>query len=444
MRDIIVPILICTALLLLNALFVAAEFAIVGAPRPAIDRRAERGDWRARMVARTLANPQTQDRFIATAQLGITLASLGLGMYGEHLLAEWLAVRLEALGAGRWIAAHTLGSIIAVMALTYFHIVIGEMVPKSIALQHAERTALVIAPVMRAIQLVVMPLVIVLNGVGNAVLRIFGIQRDVDHGEHYRTPEDLAYIIQEARHGGLLRSEQATVVAELLDFAELTAGSVMVPRVMVVGIPVGTGPETLRRLLREEAFTRYPVYDGTLDRIVGMLHVKDILRCLLDGVRVDRSRLRPVPFVPATARVDAVIGALRATGTQMAVVMDEQGGTAGVLTVEDLFEEVVGDVGDEPEQQAELRHEPDGSVRAAGVTRLEVLGDALDLELEHEDVETVSGLVLALLGRPPRVGDEVEHAGARIRVLAIAGHGVLEAHVATAPGGAPSSDVRAG
>ena len=432
MSDVIVPVLICTALLLLNALFVAAEFAIVGAPRPAIQRRLERGEWRARLVARALADASSQDRFIATAQLGITLASLGLGMYGEHLLAAWLAERLEILGAGRWVAAHTLGSVIAVAILTYFHIVIGEMVPKSIALQHAERTAITIAPIMRAIQLVTLPVVVALNAVGNAVLRVFGIHRGEGHGEQFRTPDDLAYIVEEAQHGGLLRSEQAKVVAELLDFTELTAGAVMVPRVRVTGISLGAVPAALRALLQEQPFTRYPVYEGTLDHIVGMMHVKDILRVIMDGGAVERAGLRAVPHLPATARIESVMSALRDARAQMAIVMDEQGGTAGILTVEDLFEEVVGDVGDDRRTPPEVVAEADGSIRASGVARLEVVGDALDLPLEHDDVETVSGLVLALLGRPPRIGDEVEHAGARIRVLEVEGNGVAKARVAHA------------
>src|SRR5215212_7233936 len=173
--DALTPTLIVMLLLALNALFVAAEFAIVGVSRPVIEQRAAVGDWRARLVARVLRDTREQDQFIATAQLGITLASLGLGMYGEHLLAGWLAERLDLLGAARWIAAHTLGSVLAVAFLTYLHIVIGEMVPKSIALQHAERTVLWIAPVMRGIQVAVLPFVLALNAIGNGMLRLVGV-----------------------------------------------------------------------------------------------------------------------------------------------------------------------------------------------------------------------------------------------------------------------------
>ncbi len=430
MRDVIahvaVPTLIVTALILLNALFVAAVFAIVGAPRPAIARRAAAGEARARLVARILADAREQDRFIATAQLGITLASLGLGMYGEHLLAEWLAQHLEALGAGRWIAAHTLGSVLAIAILTYFHIVVGEMVPKSLALQRAEHTVLWIAPVMRALQWLAYPLVVALNGLGNGVLRLLGIRRSAHGAEHYQTPEELAYLVHESQEGGLLRSEPARVVAELLDFGELRAGAVMVPRVRVVCIPLGATADELRAVLRAHPFTRYPVCDGSVDQIVGMLHVKDVLRCLPTCTALRADQVRAVPFLPESASMDQVMAAMRQARAQMVVVLDEFGGTAGIVTAEDLFEEVVGDVGDDATGMPEVRRAADGAVVAAGVTRLETLGDAVGVVLEHDDVDTVGGLVLTLLGRAPRVGDVVAHAGVRIEVSAVAGHGVGE------------------
>ena len=421
-----VPTLIVVALILLNGLFVAAEFAIVGAPRPAIERRAAAGDRRARLVARILGDAQEQDRFIATAQLGITLASLGLGMYGEHLLAEWLAGLFEGWGAGRWVAAHTLGSVIAIAVLTYFHIVVGEMVPKSLALGRAEVTVLWIAPVMRAIQWVSFPLVVVLNGLGNGVLRLLGIRRDAHGAEHYQTPEELAYLVHEAQEGGLLRSEPARVVAELLDFGALRAGEVMVPRVRVVAIPLGATADDLRAALRAHPFTRYPVCDGDVDHLVGMVHVKDILRCLPTCAALGADQVRAVPFVPETASMDQVMAAMRQANAQMVVVLDEFGGTAGIVTSEDLFEEVVGDVGDEGAGDPAVRRGADGVVVAAGITRLETLGDAVGIELSHDEVDTVGGLVLALLGRPPRVGDVVSHAGVRVEVSAVAGHAVAE------------------
>lgn len=427
MPDALLPTLIVTALILVNGLFVAAEFAIVGAPAQGIARRAATGDRRARLVARILADPRELDRFIATAQLGITLASLGLGMYGEHILAGWLAGLFESWGAGRWIAAHTLASIAAISILTYFHIVVGEMVPKSLALQRAEHTVLWIAPVLRVLQVAAFPFVFALDWIGDAVLRLLGIRRDVRNAEHYRTAAELAYLVDEAQRGGLLRRGPARVVSELLDFGELTAGEVMVPRVRVVAIPLGASPDDVTDVLLTRPFTRYPVVDGTVDRIVGMVHVKDILAWQPTGTPLDADRLRAVPYVPTTASVDQVMAAMRGADTQMVVVLDEHGGTAGVLTVEDLFEEVVGAVGDDVAGAPEVRPGGGGSVLVDGAARLETLGDALGLELSHPDVDTVSGLVLALLGRPPRLGDVVAYGGVRIEVTAVEGHGVGEA-----------------
>jgi CBS domain containing-hemolysin-like protein len=425
MIDAIVPTLIVTALILLNGLFVAAEFAIVGVSRPSIERRAALGQRSARLVARILRDPRETDRFIATAQLGITVASLGLGMYGEHLLAEWLAGVLSGWGAGRWIAAHTLGSVIAIAILTYFHIVVGEMVPKTIALQRAERAVLLLAPVMRVMQFVAFPLVVALNDVGNWLLRRVGVDRRKTDADQHRTPEDLAFLVQEARAGGLLRSDAAKVVSELLEFGNLTAGEVMVPRVRVAGIPVGADTPALHKLLREHPYTRYPVYEGSLDTIVGMVHVKDLMRRPVDRGGVLVAETRAVPFVPATARMDQVMSAMRLARAQLAVVMDEHGGTAGIVTVEDLFEEVVGDVGDDIAHAQPIARDEMG-LHVAGTMRLDDLGGEIGLPLEHDEVDTVSGLVLALLSRTPSVGDRVEYAGVQLEVLEMAGRGVAK------------------
>ncbi|HUF91855.1 MAG TPA: hemolysin family protein [Candidatus Limnocylindria bacterium] len=436
----VVPTLIVAALILLNGLFVAAEFAIVGAPRATIHHLAQAGHWSARMVHRILADRREVDRFIATAQLGITLASLGLGMYGEHLLAEWLAGRFAGLGAGRWIAAHTLGSVTAIAILTYFHIVVGEMVPKSIALQRADRAVLWIAPVMRIIQLALFPLVVTLNGMGNAVMRVLGLQRGASTGESVRTPDELAHIVRESQAGGLLRRESASMVQELLEFADLTAEQVMVPRVRVVGLDLADGPAEVRGVLDGSPHTRYPVIDGDLDHITGMLHVKDLLGGVAAGTTVANLPARPVPFVPETATTEEILAAMRAHRAQMVVVMDEHGGTAGIITLEDLREEVVGELTEDVTSAQEIRPREDGGFVVAGTVRLTDAGAALGAVIEHPEVETVSGLVLARLGRPPKVGDVVEYGEARVQVLRLRGRGVHEAVITRRAGGGLSRE----
>lgn len=422
-------VLVIFLLIALNGLFVAAEFAIVGAPKASIDRLASQGNRAARMVQRLLDQPREQDRLIATAQLGITLASLGLGMYGEHLFAAWLAEHLTRLGAGRWVAAHTVASIVAITVLTYFHIVIGEMVPKSVALQRADRTVLWIVPVMRALQIALYPLVWLLNGMGNGALRLIGIRRERATREHYRTKEELAYLVRETVAGGLLRGESAGVVQELFEFGNRTAGTVMVPRVRVVGLPLGASRDQVKRALSTGPHTRYPVYDETLDRIVGVVHVKELLISLTSESTLTRDRVRGAAFVPATATLDHVLSAMAEARSQVAVVLDEQGGTAGIVSVEDLFEQVIGEYGEDPGARPELYTDDTGRTHAAGTVRLEEVGDALGVVLEHPEVDTVGGVVLTELGRPPRVGDAVVYDDVRFEVLAVEGHGVGESLV---------------
>jgi CBS domain containing-hemolysin-like protein len=422
--EVLVTFLVVAVLIALNALFVAAEFAVVGAPRSALEQEARAGSGTARWLTGMIDRPVRRDRFIATAQLGITLASLGLGMYGEHKLAEWIVQAFTQWGLGGWAAAHVAASTISIVILTYFHIVIGEMVPKSLALSNPTGTVMRIAWPMRVIQFVTYPFVYMLNGVGNLVLRAMGLF-EAGQSEQFRTPEELAFIVEESQAGGLLREESADILQELLEFGDLRAREVLVPRVQLVGIPLGADRETVLQVMMETPHTRYPVYDGDIDHVVGMLHVKDVLRRLGDMGEVTAAAVRPVPFVPETATTEEVLAAMRRTRTQMAVVLDEYGGTAGIVTVEDLFEEVVGEISDTEEVPSE-HHDEQGRLHLAGTVRLEDAADALGIALEHEEVSTVGGLVLSLLGRAPRVGDVVEWEEARFRVVAVEGHGVAE------------------
>lgn len=422
-------VLAILGLILANGLFVAAEFSIVSAPRALLEQSAAQGDRMARVVAGIQRDPRRQDRFIATSQLGITAASLGLGMLGERALAAWIEAGLERVvgaGAGAWLASHTAASVLAVAALTYLHIVLGEMVPKTLALQGADKVVRAVTPIMLALELAFYPLVWLLNHVGNGVLRLFGVRRGVSP-EQVPTPDDLARIVDESHEEGLLGAEQAHVLQELLDFGRLTAVEVMVPRVRVTGLPLGATPEQIKELLRRAPHTRYPVYEGSLDRVVGMVHVKDVLRRLRpDGPPLGRPWVRRVPFVPETATVDDVLETMRIWRSQLAVVMDEHGGTAGILTIEDLFEEVVGEISEDQGARSELFRDEAGRLHVAGTVRLEDLGATVDLLLEREDVDSVSGLVLAELGRPPAVGDVVRWKGVRLDVVAVAGRGVGE------------------
>jgi CBS domain containing-hemolysin-like protein len=425
----LLTVLIIIVLLLVNAFFVVAEFAIVGVQRSSIDARAARHDRLARLVQGVLDDPHRKDRYIATAQIGITVASLGLGMYGEHKVAEWI---LEAIGHSTWatwLASHGFASAVAISILTYLHIVIGEMLPKSLALQAPDRIALWLTPPMLWIQTLIYPFVVTLNGIGNAILRPFGIQHDESQAHHYYTPEELQLIVEESSEQGVLRAESSKVLQELFEFGELTAGEVMVPRVRITGIPVGAGPAELREILGQTPRTRYPIFEGDLDHIAGTYHIKDLLRLLLNGQPVTAAGARPAPVVPETALLDTVLATMRRERAQFAVVIDEHGGTSGVVTLEDLFEEVVGEIDDSPGHPSGPRRDATGRLRVPGTMRLDELGQLFDLDLAHEDVDSVSGLILTVLGRPPKVGDAVRYDRLELSVTAVKGHGVEEAAV---------------
>jgi CBS domain containing-hemolysin-like protein len=304
-------LLIVFGLILLNALFVAAEFAIVSAPRAAIDAGAAQRHRLARLVQGVLRDPRKQDRYIATAQIGITVASLGLGMYGEHALAAWVLRELGSSAAAVWLAAHGFASVAAVAVLTYFHIVLGEMVPKSVALQSSEALALWITPVMLWVQTLVLPFVIVLNAIGGVILRSLGINRQAENVEQYYTPEELQLIVEESEEQGALRADAGQMLRELFEFGELTAGEVMVPRVRITGIPVGAGPAELREILGRTPHTRYPIYERDLDHIAGTYHIKDLLRLLLNGQSVSSEGARATPVVPETTLLDVVLATMR-------------------------------------------------------------------------------------------------------------------------------------
>jgi CBS domain containing-hemolysin-like protein len=434
---VLISIGIVLLLVLANAIFVAAEFAIVGAPRAAIEHQAAQGSRLAARVARILDDPRLQDRYIATTQIGISVASLGLGMYGEHGLARWIEQMADRYDVSSVIAVHTLSSVLSIALLTYLHIVLGEMVPKALALQSAGTTALYVTPLIRAIELPIRPIVIALNAAGTGLLALFGIRRQEVDAERYHTSDELQFIIQESQEGGLLRGESGRILRELFEFGDLSAVEVMVPRVRLIGIQAGTAVEELRQIVRAHPHTRYPVYVNDFDNIVGSVHIKDLLRHFMANRPVTANDARPLPYVPETTALDELLGSMRRHRSQMAVVMDEQGGTAGIVTIEDLFEEVVGDI-DEGRGRQPIVRSASGRVLVRGTVRLKDASDALGVTLEHEDVVTVSGLVLALLGRPAVVGDVVTCGRARIEVNAVAGRGVAEATLTVVP----SADAR--
>lgn len=438
MSEVVLPLLVVAFLILMNGLFVAAEFAIVGASRPRVESLARGGSRSARYIRRVLQSPSNQDRYIAIAQLGITLATIGLGMYGEPSIAGWIYGPLEdGLGIGAAFA-HTIGTVIAVSVMTYFHVVIGEMIPKALALQTPEKTAVRVSPAMRLVGFIFRPAVAVLNGVAVGLLKLLRIPTTGATSRFY-SPAELESLVEESRKGGTLAEEQQHLIANIFDFGEREVGQVMTPRTRVVGVPLGSCPEEIERTIREYKHTRLPVYEGDLDHIVGILHVKDFIQWQLrnggpgnGNTSLDlKSLLRRAPRLPESAPAERLLAAFKRLRTHLAIVMDEYGGTAGIVTMEDLIEEVVGEIRDEFDrsEEPELRMLDDGSVLAHGQVLLEKVNERYGTSLTSEAFDTLAGLMIQKLARPPEEGDCVESGGSRLEAVRVEGLAISRVRV---------------
>lgn len=432
----VVPLLVIIVLVAFNALFVMAEFAILGARATRMEQLAQDGDQSAATVLGTLEDPERQNGYLATAQLGITVVTLGLAMYGEPNVAHWLEPYL-ALWTGRDVHSDFIvraGYFISIGLLTYLHVVLGEMIPKSLALAEANRWALALNGIMTLLQRILYWPIRFLNGIGNLLLRLFRVPAPSGHARLY-SPEEIEQIVSESTEGGMLTTEAEEMIQNILDFGDRTVGQVMTPRRKMVALSCDMPRDELLLFVAKSTHSRFPVYENDRDHIVGILHLKDLIRYHLHNGRtfVLRDMLRPAPFVPEHQKVETLLTAFKRQKLHMAVVIDEFGGVAGVVTLEDLVEEVVGEVRDEFDTELEPYEvvEP-GVVETAGDYLLDdleddmYLGDADNLP----DVDTVGGLIVTLLGRPPQIGDEVAVNGSvRMRVLAIDGRAVGRARI---------------
>ncbi len=430
MSSVVVPILVIAALIILNGLFVAAEFAIVGARKTRVDAMAK-GNPAARVVSRILSSPRNQDRYIAIAQLGITLATIGLGMYGEPAIASWLYSPLE-----RWFglstgAAHTIGTILAVLVMTYFHVVIGEMIPKALALQSPERVAVGISLPMRIVGTITYPLVALLNGIGNGLLRLIGVAQE--GSSRLYSSAELLQLVEESSEEGVVSAEEGRLIRNILDFSEREVQEVMVPRTRTIAVPLDADPEEVLELMSEHGYSRYPVYRKDIDDIVGVVHVRDLIEREVRGQQTRLANLlRRAPRVPESTSVEALLGAFKRLQVHLAIVIDEHGGTAGIVTLEDLLEEVVGEVEDEADlgDQPEIEELGDGSFSVAGTVSLYHFNEALGTEIESQESNTIAGVMLEQLGRAPEVGDQVAVDGVKLSAEEVDGLAILRLHVA--------------
>ena len=435
MNTVILPIIIILVLIGLNGLFVAAEFAIVASRRSRLQGLAKDGSSSAALAADIVADAEAQDRYIAVAQLGITLASVGLGMYGERSIAHWIEVPLHGVGVPVALS-HTVGLVIAVVILTYFHVVIGEMIPKALALTRPEPTTLRVMPAMRLFGLGLRPLIWFLTFIGNGLLRLLGVPVS-GHGRAYSTSE-LEQLVDESAEAGVVARSQHELINNIFSFGERTANQIMTHRTKVIGLELGDPPKRVRELIEQNGPSRLPVFEGDLDRIVGILHVRDFIRAQAEGSFTNlASLLRRAPRVPEHLNAETLLESFKRLKIHLAVVVNEYGGTAGVVTLEDLLEEVVGEIHDEYDtdevENNDVTEIKAGELRVTGRALLAELNRQYHLELPTEASETVGGLVTDELGRAAKVGDGAAVAGVAFTVEEVSGLAVTRARLRFTP-----------
>jgi magnesium and cobalt exporter, CNNM family len=411
------------ALILLNAFFVAGEYGLVTARRTRIRELEERGNRRARAVLGIVSDPP---RFIAAMQLGVTLTSLGIGALGEQALAKVFDP----------IMASVLAFALAFLIITFLHVVIGELVPKGIALQHSETVALAVSAHVRGFFVLFKPLIWVLQRSTELVLRIFGLEPPGGDMEVYSEAE-LKMLLSRSREEGEIEQQEQEMLYKVFDFADKEVSAVMVPRPEVVALSVDLPPEEALAAMIESPYTRYPVYRESLDKIIGMIHVRDLFSAIVDrgiaGVELE-SLVRPAHIVPETKDLAALLAEFRRTNQHMAIVVDEYGDLEGIVTLEDLLEEIVGEIEDEfdlPDESIEQL--PDGRMRIGGTFPIDDFNEQFHRDLPIEDYHTVGGFVFGLLGRAPERGDEVEYDGTRFKVLDVEGSRIERLEVELVP-----------
>jgi len=408
------------ALVAANAFFVAAEFALVGSRRTRLDEMAQAGSRRAGMARRAINNLR---RYISATQLGITLSSLALGWIGEPALAALLGRAFSALPRPLdVIATHSVAVAVSFAIITLLHIVLGELVPKAVGLLYPERVSEVLAVPLAGFTWVMAAPIALLNGLANGLLRLLKVPSPGNH-ERLHSPEEIRMLVEQSEEGGRLGRENARLLEGVFEFSEKNAEEVMTPRTEMVAMDCDDSVEAAADVVARAGRSRYPVYRESLDDIVGVVHAKDVLAALRNqsGTTL-RGIMRSPLFVPGTREVEDVLADMKRLKVHLAVVLDEYGGTAGLVTMEDLLEEIVGPIYDEYDRPAAP---PARDARLIdGGMPISQFNTENDAELDDSDYTTIGGFVFGRLGRLPRPGDRVEAAPFTFEVAEMEGRRV--------------------
>ena len=410
----------------MTSLYVAAEFASVAVRVVRIQALAEEGNSTAQKLLPHLKDAHSLDRYVAACQIGITISSLVLGAYGKGQMAIYLKPYLANVPG---VNVDQLTTVIVLIGLTIFHVVLGELVPKAVALRYPERLALALTyPMLLSLALYGWSIK-VLNGSGNAILALFRIPA-AGH-RHVHSPEELERLVSHNAESVALDEDDRKLLTRVFRFGDHSAHAVMVPRTKVVGLNLQADLESNLKVMETSGHTRFPVFDGEADKVEGYIHLKDVTRALADGALTElRPLLRPVTFSPSNLSVDRLFERMRAERAHLVVLLDEFAGTAGIVTMEDILQEVVGEMQDEFTRRSKRILEKDGnSLLVRGALLVDHLGEEVGRELDDAPANTVGGLVMHLLGRPAQASDTVQYEGLTLTVVEVQGNRVSRVRV---------------
>jgi CBS domain containing-hemolysin-like protein len=400
-------VIITLVLVFLNGFFVAAEFAIVKIRASQLEQKAQDGNQMAILSKKIVAN---LDGYLAATQFGITLASLGLGWIGEPVVSKILIGGMELVGLSLDPElAHQIALPAAFAIITVLHIVFGELAPKSIAIQRPEATTLFLSYPLHGFYLVFRPVVWILNGIANFILKGVGITPS--HGSEVHSSDELRYLVQQQKESGMIEAADYDLIKNAFNFSERIAKQVMIPRPQIVGVDINDFNETKLEKIIEEGYSRIPVYEDTLDQIIGVLHLKDLLLKMRKNEEIVLSELiRPVSTVHESKPIGALLRDFQVNHQQMAVIIDEYGGVDGIVTMEDILEELVGEIQDEYDNEVPIvKNETDNTYTVLGSASISDINDKLPHDISKEsDYETLAGYLIWKFGRIPAVGEKLK------------------------------------
>ncbi|MDX6379042.1 MAG: hypothetical protein QOI57_66 [Rubrobacteraceae bacterium] len=412
-------VLAALVLIVLNAFFVAAEFALVRVRESRIMQLEQEGSAQAGVVHAALRD---LDTYLSVCQVGITVASLALGWVGEPAVSAFIRPGLQALGIHNEGIIELISVVLGFAVITYAHLVFGEQAPKYFSIQRAERTALWISRPLKLFMFLFRPMVWLVNASTNFILRPWGIRLGEEMEAH--SEEELRIMISSSTSSGVLDPQEREYLNNVFDFGDIVAREIMVPRPDIEALPSDAPLDELVERAAFGRYTRYPVYEGDLDHILGVVHVKDLFRAAMEnGANFDLGPLiRECLVVPENKRIEEILREFQKRKLQMAIVIDEWGSVEGLITIEDIIEELVGEIQDEfDEDEAAIEPLSDNTYAIDGRVSITDVNDYFDIDLPHEDFDTIGGYVLGALGRPPEPGDTVEADGVTLRVKSVDG-----------------------